>query len=164
MVFHFNNVEIRRGERCLYIGIKKMPAISIISRSIIDISMYCCVRGVASQALEISFLHYACCYTIYPTLGCDIQGFRAMGLSVQYWPRWFPNFSGDINGCTIRSKWGPFGDLYLARTNRLCAWNMLFLVEIKYSQRRTRPVKSLWWPYVPMQESTNEWKNPTFFK
>ena len=31
-------------------------------------------------------------YWIYPTLGCDIQGFRAMGLSVQYWPRWFQDF------------------------------------------------------------------------
>ena len=29
---------------------------------------------------------------IYPTLGCDIQGFRAMGSSVQYWPRWFQDF------------------------------------------------------------------------
>ena len=28
----------------------------------------------------------------YTTLGCDIQGFRAMGLSVQYWPRWFQDF------------------------------------------------------------------------
>ena len=28
----------------------------------------------------------------YPTLGCDIQGFRAMGLSVQYWPQWFQDF------------------------------------------------------------------------
>ena len=28
----------------------------------------------------------------YRTLGCDIQGFRAMGLSVQYWPRWFQDF------------------------------------------------------------------------
>ena len=28
----------------------------------------------------------------YPTLGCDIQGLRAMGLSVQYWPRWFQDF------------------------------------------------------------------------
>ena len=25
----------------------------------------------------------------YHTLGCDIQCFRAMGLSAQYWPRWF---------------------------------------------------------------------------
>ena len=29
---------------------------------------------------------------LYPTLGCDIQGFGAMGLSVQYWPRWFQDF------------------------------------------------------------------------
>ena len=28
----------------------------------------------------------------YPTLGCDIQGFRAMGSSVQYWPRWVQDF------------------------------------------------------------------------
>ena len=33
-----------------------------------------------------------CCPGNYPTLRCDIQGFRAMGLSVQYWPRWFQNF------------------------------------------------------------------------
>ena len=31
-------------------------------------------------------------HPFYPTLGCDIQGFRAMGLSVQYWPRWFQDF------------------------------------------------------------------------
>ena len=66
---------------------------------------------------------------------------------------------GDLIGCTIRSKWGPFGDLYLARKNLRCVWNKLFLGEIKFSQRRTRPVKSLWWQIVPMQESTNEWKN-----
>ena len=29
---------------------------------------------------------------LYPTLGCDIQGFRAMGFSVQYWPRWYQDF------------------------------------------------------------------------
>ena len=28
----------------------------------------------------------------YPTPGFDIQGFRAMGLSVQYWPRWFQDW------------------------------------------------------------------------
>ena len=31
-------------------------------------------------------------HVFYPTLGCDIQGFGAMGLSVQYWPRWFQDF------------------------------------------------------------------------
>ena len=35
------------------------------------------------------FEGYNVCYS---TLGCDIQGFRAMGLSVQYWPRWFQDF------------------------------------------------------------------------
>ena len=33
-----------------------------------------------------------CVMNFYPTLGCNIQGLRAMGLSVQYWPRWFQDF------------------------------------------------------------------------
>ena len=74
-----------------------------------------------------------------------------------------PGFSGDLIGCTIQSKWGPFGDLYLARKNLLFVWNKLFLGEIKFSQRRTSPVKYLWWQIVPMQGSTNEWKHLTIF-
>ena len=74
-----------------------------------------------------------------------------------------PGISGDLIGCTICSKWGPFGDLYLARKNLLCVRNKLFLGDIKFSQRRTHPVKCFWWQIVPMQESTNEWKNLTFF-
>ena len=43
----------------------------------------------------------------------------------------------------------------------------IFLCEIncfwwnKFSQRRTCPVNSLWCQIVPVQESTNEWKNLT---
>ena len=61
-----------------------------------------------------------------------------------------PGFFGDLIGCTIRSKWGPFGNLYLARKNISCVWKKLFLVEIKLSQRRTRPVKYLLsgWKYT----------------
>ena len=33
-----------------------------------------------------------CNYYFYPRHGCDIQGFQAMGSSVQYWPRWFQDF------------------------------------------------------------------------
>ena len=99
----------------------------------------------------------------YPTLGCDIQGFRAMWLSVQYWPRWFQDFR--------RSDWlyhseqmGPiWGSVPCQKKNLFCVWNKLFLGEIKFSQRRTHPVKSLWWQIVPMQESTNGWKNITIF-
>ena len=43
-----------------------------------------------------------------------------------------PGFSGDLIGCTIRIKWGSFGDLYLARKNHLCVWNKLFLAEINF--------------------------------
>ena len=51
----------------------------------------------------------------------------------------------------------------LPEQNIFFVWNKLFLREIKFSQRRTRPVKSLWWQIVPMQESTNEWKNLAIF-
>ena len=70
------------------------------------------------------------------TLGCDIQGFRAMGLSVQYWPRWFQDFP---------AIWlaAPFG----ANGSHL---GICTLPE--------------WWQIVPMQESTNEWKKLTLFQ
>ena len=46
--------------------------------------MYVCIRsGYLKGRFDFKF---------YPTLGCDIQAFRAMGLSVQYWPRWFQDF------------------------------------------------------------------------
>ena len=90
-------------------------------------------------------------------------GFSGHGVKCPILITVVPGFSGDLIGCAIRSKWGPFGDLYLARKHLLCVWNKLFLGEIKVSQGRTRPVKSLWWQIVPMQESANEWKNLTFF-
>ena len=85
-------------------------------------------------------------------------GFSGHGVKCPILTTVVPGCSGDLIGCTIRGKWGSFGDLYLARKNRLCVWNKLFLAEVKFSQRRTRPVKSLWWQIVHMQESTNEWK------
>ena len=91
-------------------------------------------------------------------------GFSGHGVKCPILTTVAPGFSGDLIGCTIRSKWGSFGDLYLARKNLLCVWNKLFLAEIQISQRRTRPVKSLWWQIVHMQESTNEWKNLTSFE
>ena len=90
-------------------------------------------------------------------------GFSGHGVKCPILTTVVPGFSGDLIGCTIRSKWGSFGDLYLARKNRLCVWNKLFLAEIKFSQRRTRPVKSLWWQIVHMQKSTNEWKKSNNF-
>ena len=91
-------------------------------------------------------------------------GFSGHGVKCPMLTTVVPGFSGDLIGCTIRSKWGSFGDLYRAKKNRLCVWNKLFLVEIDFSQRRTRPVKSLWWQIVHMQESTNEWKNLKIFE
>ena len=111
--------------------------------------------------LQIGMGHICICY---PTLGCDIQGFRAMGLSVQYWPRWFQDFRWS-DWLYHSEQMGPiWGSVPSQKKNIFCVWNKLFPGEIKFSQRRTRPVKSLWWQIVPMQESTNEWKNLTIFE
>ena len=101
---------------------------------------------------------------IYPTLGCDIQGFQAMWLSVQYWPRWFQDFR-QSDWLYHSEQMGPIWGSVLCHTKKtsFCVWNKLFLGEITFSHRRTHPVKSLWWQIVPMQESTNEWKNLTIF-
>ena len=90
-------------------------------------------------------------------------GFRAMGLSVQYWPRWFQDFPAIWLAVPLGANGAHLGICTLPEKNLLCVWNKLFLGEIKLSQRRTRPVKSLWWQNVPMQESTNEWENLTIF-
>ena len=127
-------------------------------------------RGLHNLALHLPSPHRVpimlqvllCVITgLYPTLGCDIQGFRAMGLSVQYWPRWFQDFPAIWLAEPLGANGAHLGILYLARKNLLCVWNKLLLCEIKFSQRRTRPVKSLWWQIVPLQESTNAWKNLT---
>ena len=61
-------------------------------------------------------------------------GFSGHGVKCPILTAVVARFSGDLIGCTIRSQWGPFGDLYLARKNLLCVWNKLFLGEIKFSQ------------------------------
>ena len=42
-------------------------------------------------------------------------GFSGHGVKCPILTTVVPGFSGDLIGCTIRSKWGPFGDLHLAR-------------------------------------------------
>ena len=63
----------------------------------------------------------------YPTLGCDIQGFGAMGLSVQYWPRWFHDFPAiwlavpfGVNGAHLGICTLPEKNLYLCEIS--CFW------------------------------------------
>ena len=84
-------------------------------------------------------------------------GFSGHGVKCPILTTVVPRFSGDLIGCTIRGKWGPFGDLYLARKNLLCVWNKMFLGEIKFSQRRTRPVKFLWWCNASTWNIRNVW-------
>ena len=105
-------------------------------------------------------IHTSTNWDCYPTLGCDIQDFRAMGLSVQYWPRWFQDFPAIWLPVPFGANGAHLGICTLPEKNHFCVWNKLFLGKIKL---RTRPVKSLWWQIVRMQESTNEWKNLTFF-
>ena len=99
---------------------------------------------------------------VYPTLGRDIQGLRAMGLSVQTDHGCFRIFQRSdwlYHSEQMEPVWGSVP----CQKNLLCVRNKLFLGEIKFSQRRTHPVKSSRWQIVPMQESTNEWKNLTIF-
>ena len=70
----------------------------------------------------------------YPTLGCDIQGFRAMGFSVQYWPGWFQDFPAIWLAVPFGANGAHLGICTLPEKNLLCVWNKLFLVEIKFSQ------------------------------
>ena len=81
-----------------------------------------------------------------PILTTVVPGFPAIWLAVPFGAN-----GAHLGICTLPEK------------NIFCVWNKLFLGEIKFSQGRTRPVKSLWWQIVPMQESTNEWKNLTIF-
>ena len=81
-----------------------------------------------------------------PILTTVVPGFPAIWLAVPF----------GANGVHL-------GICTLPEKKTFSVWNKLFLCEIKFSQKRTRPVKSLWWQIVPMQESTNEWKNLTIF-
>ena len=100
----------------------------------------------------------------YPTLGCDIQVFLAMGSSVQYWPRWFQDFPAIWLAVSFGANGAHLGICTLPEKSRLCVWNMLFLGEINFPKRRTCLAKSLWWQIVPVQESTNEWKKSNNFE
>ena len=82
-----------------------------------------------------------------PILTTVVPGFPAIWLAVPF----------GANGAHL-------GICTLPEILCVCVWNKLFLGEIKFSQRRTRPVKSFWWQIVPMQESTNQWKNLTIFE
>ena len=104
---------------------------------------------ISNPTIRPTWEHLSHTWVRYP-------GFSGHGVKCPILTTVVPGFSGDLIGCTIRSKWGPFGDLHLARKKSSLCENKLFLGEIKFSQRRTRPVKSLWCQIVPMQESTNE--------
>ena len=108
------------------------------------------------------------CFRLLSHIWVRYPGFSGRGVKCPILTTVVPGFSDDLIGCTIRSKWDSFGDLYLAWENLLCVWNKLFLAEIKVSQRRTCPVKSLWWQIVHMQfinkwmeKSSNFWNNGT---
>ena len=47
-------------------------------------------------------------------------GFSSHGIKCPILTTVVLGFSEDLIGCTIRSKWGPFGDQYLARKNLFC--------------------------------------------
>ena len=56
----------------------------------------------------------------YPTLGCNIQGFRAMGLSVQYWPLWFEDFPAIWLAVPFGTNGAHLGICTLPKKSSLC--------------------------------------------
>ena len=73
---------------------------------------------------------------VYATLGCNIQGLRTMGLSVQYWPRWFQDFptiwlailfganKAHLRICTLPEK-----NIFLSVKWVVSGWNNVFPKE-----------------------------------
>ena len=68
----------------------------------------------------------------YPTLGCDIQGLGAMGLSVQYWPRWFQDFPAIWLAVPFGANGAHLGICTLPEKKSFFVWNKLFLGEISF--------------------------------
>ena len=100
---------------------------------------------------------------IYPTLGCDIQGFQAMRFNFQYIPRWFKDFPA-IWLAVPRELIEPVWEYVSCQEKNLSLCEIsCFRGWIKFSRRITRTVKSLFWQLGPIQELTNRWgKNNNF--
>ena len=101
---------------------------------------------------------YMCRWICYPTLGWNIQGFLTM-----------PNTDHDVS--RISGDLDPL--LSLARNKlRLCSathrpdsffcMKKVVLDRIKFFKGKILHVKSLWWQYAPMQESTKNGKSNDF--
>ena len=78
--------------------------------------------------------------------------FSGIGVQGQILTTVVPVFSGDLTGCSVRSKWALLEICTLPKI--FFAWNKLFRGEITFSKKRTCSVKSLCWQIVPMQEPT----------
>ena len=97
-------------------------------------------------------------YWLIPHLGA-ISRVLGHGVKCPILTTVVPGFFGDLMAVPFGANGANLGICTLPEKNLLCVWNKLSLGEIKFSQRRTHPVKSLWWQIIPMQELTNEWKN-----
>ena len=84
-----------------------------------------------------------------------------MGLSVQYWPRWFHDFPAILLAVPFGWNGAHLGICTLPEKNLLCVWNKLFLGEIKFSSCEEFMVFNC--PYAGtnkwMEKSHNSWNN-----
>ena len=71
--------------------LKLLAVILGLISCMIYVTIWHCMATMSLSLIYVLPLSLFSCIH-YPTLGCDIQGFWAMGLSVQYWPRWFQDF------------------------------------------------------------------------
>ena len=93
-------------------------------------------------------------------------GFSGHGIKCPILTTVVPGFSGDLIDCTIRSKWDPFGDLYLARNIIFCLWNKLFLSEKSFFPKENSSCEVFMVTNCPyaginkwMEKSNNFWNN-----
>ena len=70
-------------------------------------------NGKSKNKNSIQFHHLSHTWVRYP-------GFSGHGVKCPILTTVVPGFSSDLIDCTIRSKWDPFGDLYLARKIFVC--------------------------------------------
>ena len=59
-------------------------------------------------------------FLFYPTLGCDIQWSRAMGISVHYWPRWFQDFPAIWLAMPFGANGAHLGSVPWQKKSSLC--------------------------------------------
>ena len=93
-----------------YSYIKRLPPVSSCSPDALNVFKTAKFSSSSIDLCQQTYnAPYWVCRDYYPTLGCDIPGFWAMGLSVQYWPRWFQDIPAIWLAVPLRTNGAHLG-------------------------------------------------------